>query len=353
MPRSRRCPGGGNGINIAWRIPWTEEPGRLQSMRSGSQDQTRFINWVHTHIYNKSEECLLKKEHWWCLQNTGSVVSDRGGGGGLLPWSSKPRSRGLAAGAELPTALHTSSLSEIFQSHSHWWVPTDLKKGASLASRRSRHSSRQETRKNVLTGMGKTRQSQTTPETSGRVLRTWKAGCTWNAAGWQETHNRALITYAVRAHCKLHAPWLRVTNSHSSPRSRYLCPLTPGVARIQNKRGCQLSYTPFTDHCLVWWRGCHNSAKPWAISCRATQDRWVTVKSFDQLWDRGGKPLEYSCSDRPMNCTKWQTGMTLNIAPPQAGRCPILILGRCEGQMLIGPERMKLCSRRSRQSQPA
>ena len=212
MPRSRRCPGGGNGINIAWRIPWTEEPGRLQSMRSGSQDQTRFINWVHTHIYNKSEECLLKKEHWWCLQNTGSVVSDRGGGGGLLLWSSKPRSRGLATGAELPTALHTSSLSEIFQSHSHWWVPTDLKKGASLASRRSRHSSRQETRKNVLTGMGKTRQSQTTPETSGRVLRTWKAGCTWNAAGWQETHNRALITYAVRAHCKLHAPWLRVTD---------------------------------------------------------------------------------------------------------------------------------------------
>ena len=31
-----RSPGGGNGTHssiLAWRIPWTEEPGRLQSMR--------------------------------------------------------------------------------------------------------------------------------------------------------------------------------------------------------------------------------------------------------------------------------------------------------------------------------
>ena len=95
MPRSRRCPGGGNGINLVWRIPWTEEPGRLQSMRSGSQDQTRFINWVHTHIYNKSEECLLKKEHWWCLQNTGSVVSDRGWGGGCYSAAETPEAEAL------------------------------------------------------------------------------------------------------------------------------------------------------------------------------------------------------------------------------------------------------------------
>ena len=34
---------------IAWKIPWTEEPGRLQSM--GSQSQTRlsdFTSLVHT-----------------------------------------------------------------------------------------------------------------------------------------------------------------------------------------------------------------------------------------------------------------------------------------------------------------
>ena len=35
IPGSGRCPGGGNGNHssiIAWRIPWTEEPGGLQSM---------------------------------------------------------------------------------------------------------------------------------------------------------------------------------------------------------------------------------------------------------------------------------------------------------------------------------
>ena len=37
---------------LAWRIPWTEEPGQLQSM--GSQSQTRPSNW-HTH---KIEEIL-------------------------------------------------------------------------------------------------------------------------------------------------------------------------------------------------------------------------------------------------------------------------------------------------------
>ena len=33
-PRSGRSPGGGNGTHsstLAWRIPWTEEPGGLQS----------------------------------------------------------------------------------------------------------------------------------------------------------------------------------------------------------------------------------------------------------------------------------------------------------------------------------
>ena len=34
VPESRRSPGEGNGFSsiLAWRIPWTEEPGKLQSM---------------------------------------------------------------------------------------------------------------------------------------------------------------------------------------------------------------------------------------------------------------------------------------------------------------------------------
>ena len=37
FPGWGRSPGGGNGTHssiLAWRIPWTEEPGRLQSMGS-------------------------------------------------------------------------------------------------------------------------------------------------------------------------------------------------------------------------------------------------------------------------------------------------------------------------------
>ena len=32
IPELGRSPGEGNGNPLAWRIPWTEEPGRLQSM---------------------------------------------------------------------------------------------------------------------------------------------------------------------------------------------------------------------------------------------------------------------------------------------------------------------------------
>ena len=32
VPALGRTPGGGDDGNLAWRIPWTEEPGRLQSM---------------------------------------------------------------------------------------------------------------------------------------------------------------------------------------------------------------------------------------------------------------------------------------------------------------------------------
>ena len=37
IPGSGRSPGGGNATHssiLAWRIPWTEEPGRLQSIGS-------------------------------------------------------------------------------------------------------------------------------------------------------------------------------------------------------------------------------------------------------------------------------------------------------------------------------
>ena len=48
--------------------------------------------------------------------------------------------------------------------------------------------------------------------------------------------------------------------------------------------------------------------------CRVTQDRQVMVESSDKAWSTGegnGKPLEYSCLEKPMNNVKKQKGMTL------------------------------------------
>ena len=45
---------------LAWRIPWTEEPGRLQSM--GRKSQTRLSNWAWAHDRN-------------CMAQTSKVIA--------------------------------------------------------------------------------------------------------------------------------------------------------------------------------------------------------------------------------------------------------------------------------------
>ena len=55
IPGLGRSPGKGNGTHssiTAWRIPWTEEPGGLQSMVSQSEMTERLIlSHTHTHAY--------------------------------------------------------------------------------------------------------------------------------------------------------------------------------------------------------------------------------------------------------------------------------------------------------------
>ena len=51
IPGLGRSPGEGNGNPLqysSWKIPWTEESGRLQSMGSKESDMTEH---AHTHIY--------------------------------------------------------------------------------------------------------------------------------------------------------------------------------------------------------------------------------------------------------------------------------------------------------------
>ena len=59
----------------------------------------------------------------------------------------------------------------------------------------------------------------------------------------------------------------------------------------------------------LWWRDLYNSVKLWTMLCRATQDRWVIVKSSDKTWSTGGgneNPLPYSSCKNPINSMKRQ-----------------------------------------------
>ena len=57
------------------------------------------------------------------------------------------------------------------------------------------------------------------------------------------------------------------------------------------------------------------------MPCRATQDRWVVVKSSDKMWPTGegnGKPFQHSCLENPMNIMKRQKVMALKDELPRS-----------------------------------
>ena len=61
---------------LAWRIPWTEEPGRLQSMESQESDTTEQLNYHHREelrmkasrqVGRLVSQSLLEPEPGWLL----------------------------------------------------------------------------------------------------------------------------------------------------------------------------------------------------------------------------------------------------------------------------------------------
>ena len=63
IPGSGRSSGGGNGTHssiLAWKIPWTEEPGRLQSigLQKVSHDWTHMDLYMHAIIYTHTHLCI-------------------------------------------------------------------------------------------------------------------------------------------------------------------------------------------------------------------------------------------------------------------------------------------------------
>ena len=79
------------------------------------------------------------------------------------------------------------------------------------------------------------------------------------------------------------------------------------------------------------------------MPCRATQDRWVTVKSADKTWSTGGgngNTLQHSCGKNPMKSIKRQEAMTTEDEP-SCRKVSNVLLGKSRGLLLIIPERKK------------
>ena len=81
------------------------------------------------------------------------------------------------------------------------------------------------------------------------------------------------------------------------------------------------NWSPSWITTFLWRRSLCNSMKLWAMLCRATQDRWIIVKSSDKTWytrGRNGNPLQYSCHENAMNSMKKQKDMTPEDEPSRA-----------------------------------
>ena len=57
------------------------------------------------------------------------------------------------------------------------------------------------------------------------------------------------------------------------------------------------------------------------MPCKVTQNGQVMVESSGKMWFTGegnGKPLQYSCLEKPMNSVKRQKDMTREDKPPKS-----------------------------------
>ena len=94
--------------------------------------------------------------------------------------------------------------------------------------------------------------------------------------------------------------------------------------------------SPLRIRDLSCWWGFHNSMKLWVIPCRATQNRWVIVKSSDKMWSTGegnDNLLQYSWLENPIESMTRQKIWHHKMSP-QDNRCPICYWGRVEGSYL-------------------
>ena len=110
IPRLGRCPGRGHATNssiFAWRIPWTEEPGRLQSMgsqrvrhNSASEKQQRNV-YFRKASFSAANACMHAKSLQLCPTLCSPMDCNLPGSSvhgilqaRILEWVTMPSSRG-------------------------------------------------------------------------------------------------------------------------------------------------------------------------------------------------------------------------------------------------------------------
>ena len=92
--------------------------------------------------------------------------------------------------------------------------------------------------------------------------------------------------------------------SQSLPSGSFHNPL---ILLHQREDRMKTTITEKLTNLITWTTALLISMKLWAMPCRATQDRSVTMEIFDKMWSTGegnGKPLQSSCLENPMNSMK-------------------------------------------------
>ena len=92
---------------LAWRIPWREEPGRLQSIGLKQSDTTKAIQHIHTNPSYDNQKCLQTLPKF----PTGRY-KERGNDPQLLSLRTASGDRILKTG-QLQTSVHASCLGKI------------------------------------------------------------------------------------------------------------------------------------------------------------------------------------------------------------------------------------------------
>ena len=69
---------------LAWKIPWTVKPGRLQSMGS-QKSQTQLSEHTHTHTHTRTRTVLLLKLNQWLEVRISASGDTHGWEGETLP----------------------------------------------------------------------------------------------------------------------------------------------------------------------------------------------------------------------------------------------------------------------------